>query len=204
MAFVTKVLGRGVILRGTDCCCLLLPTETPVPNAPLPPPLPIEIRLATLIRFLLRLIMARSQCLQAEMRSGGPEDMPHTPVLLPSCLPPTLSSLAVSRRASPTRLKVALSEAFHSLVRRYGDTAASAGTGSDGSDDAPALVENAFLPREGVEAWLVTINRAPGRGSEFRAAEAIMGPVPGGGLTLEGETCICGRGLLWLRGGRMS
>ncbi|CAN0395639.1 unnamed protein product [Ectocarpus sp. 12 AP-2014] len=29
------------------------------------------------------------------------------------------------------------------------------------------------------------INRSLGRGSEFRAAEAIMGPGPGGGLTLE-------------------
>lgn len=44
-----------------------------------------------------------------------------------------------------------------------------------------------FLPRAGVDAWLLKINRAVGRGSEFRTAEAIMEPGPGGGLTLEGE-----------------
>lgn len=43
-----------------------------------------------------------------------------------------------------------------------------------------------ILPRAGVEAWVLKINRSLGRGSEFRAAEALLGPGPGGGLTLEG------------------
>lgn len=71
------------------------------------------------------------------------------------------------------RLQVALSEVFQTFV------------GGCFSDTASAS-EPPFLPREGVEAWLLKINRALGRGSEFRAAEAIMGPGPGGGLTLEG------------------
>lgn len=67
---------------------------------------------------------------------------------------------------------MALSEVFQIFVDDFCGTA------------APG--EPPFLPREGVEAWLLKINRALGRGSEFRAAEAIMGTEPGGGLTLEG------------------
>ena len=86
---------------------------------------------------------------------------------------------------APRRLKAALSEAFHSFVARYGSNTANTDGGEATSGDAQKEKE-AFLPREGVEAWLIKINRALGRGSEFRAAEAIMEPGPGGGLTLEG------------------
>ncbi|CAN0297359.1 unnamed protein product [Ectocarpus sp. 12 AP-2014] len=91
------------------------------------------------------------------------------------------------------RLQVALSEAFHSLVGAYGNTDRAEDNdpplpqpAAAARDPATPDVEpEAFLPREGVEAWLMKINRSLGRGSEFRAAEAIMGPGPGGGLTLE-------------------
>lgn len=66
---------------------------------------------------------------------------------------------------------------FHNFSKDSDETV---GTGLIDTDAAP------FLPRRGVEAWLMRINRALGRGSEFRAAEAFMGPGPGGGLTLEG------------------
>lgn len=77
------------------------------------------------------------------------------------------------------RLQVALSEAFNALVGTYGNPGGS-------SAGAAGLKEKAFLPRAGVEAWLIKINRSLGRGSEYRAAEAIMEPGPEGGLTLEG------------------
>lgn len=96
----------------------------------------------------------------------------------------------------PTRLKVALSEAFHSFVGRYGSNTDNEEAGKATSGDT----QNAFLPREGVEAWLMQINRALGRGSEFRAAEAIMEPGPMGGLTLEGadgRSAVHTRGCLW-------
>ncbi|CAM9637834.1 unnamed protein product [Ectocarpus sp. 13 AM-2016] len=91
------------------------------------------------------------------------------------------------------RLQVALSEAFHSLVGAYGNTARAEDddppppwpAAAAGDPATPDVEPEAFLPREGVEAWLMKINRSLGRGSEFRAAEAIMGPGPGGGLTLE-------------------
>lgn len=86
------------------------------------------------------------------------------------------------------RLKVALSEAFYSFVARYGTNTANSDAGETASGDTQK--EKAFLPREGVEAWLVKINRALGRGSEFRAAEAIMEPGPEGGLTLEGTDTV--------------
>lgn len=73
---------------------------------------------------------------------------------------------------------MALSEVFRSFVENSGDT-----NTTDVAEDVQ------FLPREGVEAWLLKINRAIGRGSEFRAAEAFMGPGPGDGLTLEGK-CV--------------
>lgn len=58
------------------------------------------------------------------------------------------------------------------------------GTGAeDGSADA---IDAPFLPREGVEAWLLKVNKAVGRGTEFRAAEAIMQQAPRDGLTLQG------------------
>eukprot|EP00904_Undaria_pinnatifida_P007384 jgi/Undpi1/3776/HiC_scaffold_16.g07145.m1 len=64
-----------------------------------------------------------------------------------------------------------------------GDTGDTGGTGDTGN--AAAVAGAPFLPRQGVEDWLVKINRKLGRGSEFRSAEAFMGPAPGGGLTLE-------------------
>eukprot|EP00903_Cladosiphon_okamuranus_P013552 g12623.t1 len=82
-----------------------------------------------------------------------------------------------------SRLKAALSKAFYSFVARYGTNTANTDTEEATSGDRQK--EKTFLPREGVEAWLVKINRALGRGSEFRAAEAIMEPGPEGGLTLE-------------------
>lgn len=89
---------------------------------------------------------------------------------------------------------MALSEAFHSLVGAYGNTARAEDNdppppppaAAAGDPATPGAEPDAFLPREGVEAWLMKINRSLGRGSEFRAAEAIMGPGPGGGFTLEG------------------
>ncbi|CAB1098528.1 unnamed protein product [Ectocarpus sp. CCAP 1310/34] len=91
------------------------------------------------------------------------------------------------------RLQVALSEAFYSLVGACGNTARAEDNdpsppppaAAAGDPTTPGAEPEAFLPREGVEAWLMKINRSLGRGSEFRAAEAIMGPGPGGGLTLE-------------------
>ncbi len=85
------------------------------------------------------------------------------------------------------RLQVALSEAFNALVGTYGNPA---GSGAGSGAGAPGATEKAFLPREGVEAWLIKINRSLGRGSEYRAAEAIMEPGPEGGLTLEGEVPV--------------
>lgn len=89
---------------------------------------------------------------------------------------------------------MALSEAFHSLVGAYGNADRTEDSdppplppaAAAGDPETPGAEPEAFLPREGVEAWLMKINRSLGRGSEFRAAEAIMGPGPGGGLTLEG------------------
>ncbi|CAM9882516.1 unnamed protein product, partial [Hapterophycus canaliculatus] len=98
------------------------------------------------------------------------------------------------------RLQVALSEVFNALVAVHGKnhvagndedggasaaTATAAAAAADGKKSSGDAEKTPFLPREGVEAWLMKINRAVGRGSEFRAAEAIMGPGPGGGLTLE-------------------
>lgn len=85
---------------------------------------------------------------------------------------------------------MALSEAFYSLVASYGNNAANANAeeaiSTSTLTSANMREARDFLPREGVEAWLLKINRALGRGSEFRAAEAIMEPGPEGGLTLEG------------------
>ncbi|CAM9740082.1 unnamed protein product [Ectocarpus fasciculatus] len=104
------------------------------------------------------------------------------------------------------RLRVALSEAFRSLVGAYGNTARAEDNdpppppaAATGDPVTPGAEAEAFLPREGVEAWLMKINRSLGRGSEFRAAEAIMGPGPGGGLTLED---FCSIYASELRGGK--
>lgn len=74
-------------------------------------------------------------------------------------------------------------------AEHFGDTGDTGGTGDTGN--AAAVAGAPFLPRQGVEDWLVKINRKLGRGSEFRSAEAFMGPAPGGGLTLEGGWCLC-------------
>lgn len=111
----------------------------------------------------------------------------HGALLISHCFSPVRCPFPPSGY-TPIRLKVALSEAFHSLVARYGSSTASTDAGEATSGDPRK--EKAFLPREGVEAWLIKINRALGRGSEFRAAEAIMEPGPEGGLTLEGTDSV--------------
>lgn len=103
------------------------------------------------------------------------------------------------------RLRVALTEMFNNFARGLTETSARViydptptrhgGEGDGDSTDEPLeqlpspplSSSSSFLPRKGVEAWLLKINRTLGRGSEFRAAEVLMGPGPGGGLTLEGD-----------------
>ncbi|CAM9774404.1 unnamed protein product, partial [Sphacelaria rigidula] len=94
------------------------------------------------------------------------------------------------------RLKVALSEVFHQFLpnstlppalgasERSTDSAESKPTASAAT--TMKLSSSAtLLPREGVQAWLLKINRSLGRGSEFRAAEACMEQGSREGLSLE-------------------
>ncbi|CAN0318508.1 unnamed protein product, partial [Laminaria digitata] len=132
---------------------------------------------------------------QGQGGEGG-DGMGPPPTFLVPLLHPHF--LAEDGEGLSPRLQVALSQVFHSFVAKHpiigginsssnSDGGTAIGDTGDVADTGAAVAPAGapFLPRQGVEEWLVGINRKLGRGSEFRAAEAFMGPAPGGGLTLE-------------------
>lgn len=127
-------------------------------------------------------------------QQGSPQSLPALPFVYSF----------FSRQTS--RLQVALSQVFHKFLSECTTTLPKEGTEGASSTPSPprahddlhdpseskssemATTSNPLmLPREGVQAWLLKINRSLGRGSEFRSAEACMEQGSGDGLTLAGE-----------------